>query len=70
MHHYIYSNKVNSKAIYFQAFINKLLINYKFEMAIQQTGLNRLKVYVRIFRKENLMQTEEKSHESNRESML
>jgi len=24
----------------------------------------------RIFRKENLMQTEEKSHESNRESML
>ena len=31
MRHYIYSNKTNSKAIYIQEFINKLLINYKFE---------------------------------------
>jgi len=31
MRHYIYSNKINSKAIYFQEFINKLLLNNKFE---------------------------------------
>ena len=31
MRHYIYSNKTNSKSIYIQEFINKLLINYKFE---------------------------------------
>jgi len=31
MHHYIYSNKTNVKAIYIQEFINELLINYKFE---------------------------------------
>ena len=35
MRHYIYSNKINSKAIYMHEFINKLSLKYSLEISIK-----------------------------------